>query len=55
MLIDSVNSKLPHPENVHITTKRAISSNMGKIFDPVGLLTSVTLQRKFFFPDDLGT
>ena len=43
MLIDPFNSNLPHPENVHITTRRAISSNMGKIFDPIGLLTPVTL------------
>ena len=49
MLIDSVNSNLPHPENVHITTRRAISSNMGKIFDPIGLLTPVTLQCKILF------
>ena len=49
MLIDSVNSKLPHPENVNITTRRAISSNMGKIFDPIGLLTPVTLQCKILF------
>ena len=46
MLIDSINSNLPHPENIHITTRRAISSNMGKIFDPIGLLTPVTLQCK---------
>ena len=46
MLIDSVNSNLPHPENIHITIRRAISSNMGKIFDPIGLLTPVTLQCK---------
>ena len=46
MLIDSVNNNLPHPENIHITTRRAISSNMGKIFDPIGLLTPVTLQCK---------
>ena len=49
MLIDSVNSNLPYPENVHITTRRAISSNMGKIFDPIGLLTPVTLQCKILF------
>ena len=49
MLIDSVNSNLPHPENVHITTRRAISSDMGKIFDPIGLLTPVTLQCKILF------
>ena len=49
MLIDSVNRNLPHPENVHITTRRAISSNMGKIFDPIGLLTPVALQCKILF------
>ena len=49
MLIDSVNSNLPHPENVFITTRRAISSNMGKIFDPIGLLTPVTFQCKILF------
>ena len=48
MLIDSV-MNLPHPENVHITTRNAISSNMGKIFDPIGLLTPVTLQCKILF------
>ena len=40
---------LPHPENVNITTRRAISSNMGKIFDPIGLLTPVALQCKILF------
>ena len=49
MLIGSVNSKLPHPENGHITTRRAISSNMGKIFDPICLLTPVMLQCKILF------
>ena len=49
MLIDSVNSNLPHPENVHITTSREISSSMGKIFDPIGLLTPLTLQCKIIF------
>ena len=49
MLIDSVNSNFPHPVNVHITTRRAISSNMGKIFDPIGLLTPVTLQCRILF------
>ena len=49
MLIDSVNSNLSHPENVHITTRREKSSNMGKIFDSVGLLTPVTLQCKILF------
>ena len=49
MLIDSVNSNLPHPESLHITTRRAISSNTGKVFDPIGFLTSVTLQCKILF------
>ena len=48
MLTDSVNSNLPHPEHVHITTRGAISSNMGKIFDPIGL-TPVRLQCKILF------
>ena len=48
MLMDSVNSNLPHPENVHITT-RTLSSKMGEVFDPIGLLAPVTLQCKFLF------
>ena len=48
-MIDSVNSNLPHRENVYIATIRAISSNMGKIFDPIGLLTPVTPQGKILF------
>ena len=49
MLIDSVNSNLPLPENVQITNRRAISSNIGKIFDPIGLLTPEKLQCKILF------
>ena len=49
MLIDSVHINLPHHENVHITTRRALSSNIGKVFDPIGLLTPVTLQYKTLF------
>ena len=46
---NSVNSNLPHPGIVHIITRKAISSNMDKIFDPIGLLTPVTLQCKILF------
>ena len=48
-LTDSVNSNLRHPESVYITTRGAISSNMGKVFDPIGLLTPVMFQLKFLF------
>ena len=49
MFIDSVNSNLPHLENVHLTTRRAIYSNMGKVFEPIDLLAPVTHQCKILF------